>query len=206
MSKTIQHTAFVNLYNKDSNIFQTLFKDTRTLSQLTSKIIKISKSYESLAYKDADKVKGDLFEIFAECFFKNLAADNRIGVYGYQPAPAVDDYGVDGFGIANNEMPCTIQVKFRSNATEELTLKDIKNFQGISYRHYKVPVESNSNLILFTNAKGLHWITEAKVLSGASITYGYNEISGLVDNLYSFWKNIEDMVQETIKEKYDIIR
>ena len=28
--KTLQHEAFVNLYNKDNNIFNELFKDTNT--------------------------------------------------------------------------------------------------------------------------------------------------------------------------------
>lgn len=88
--KTIQHEAFVNLYNKNKKVFELIFKDTKTLSQLSGKIIKVSKTFDKYAYKDADKMKGDLFEIFAECFFKLLSSDNRIGVYNYQPAPPID--------------------------------------------------------------------------------------------------------------------
>ena len=44
--KTLQHEAFVNLYNKDNNIFNELFKDTNTLRKLSNKIIKISKRYK----------------------------------------------------------------------------------------------------------------------------------------------------------------
>lgn len=203
MTKTIQHTAFVNLYNKNSNIFQTLLKDTRTLSQLTSKIIKISKSYESLAYKDADKVKGDLFEIFAEGFFEIMGAHPGILIGGYQPAPPIDDYGVDGFGIGMDNKPATIQVKFRSNATTELIQEDIKQFPLQSIFNYNVDKDTRTNMIVFTNAKSMHWITESKVFSGRVRTLGNKEISGLIDNNFIFWNKILDMVQETIKEKYN---
>jgi hypothetical protein len=202
MVKTINHEAFVNLFNKNKKVFELIFKDNKTLSQLSSKIIKVSKTFDKFAYKDADKLKGDLFEIFAECFFKLLSSDNRIGVYNYQPAPPIDDYGVDGFGIGMDQNPLTVQIKFRSDATTELTLKDIKNFQGTSFRNYKVPVDTTTNLVFFTNAKGLHWITEAKVLSGASKTFGYSEISQLIDNNLVFWNNLNDLIQETIVIKY----
>ena len=58
--KTIQHEAFVNLYNKNKKVFELIFKDTKTLSQLPGKIIKVSKTFDKYAYKDADKMKGDL--------------------------------------------------------------------------------------------------------------------------------------------------
>jgi len=198
---TISHSAFVNLYNKDQKIFSDIFS-SKTLGELTREIISKSKKFEDLGYPDADKVKGDLFEIFAECFFKILAADNRVGVYGYQPGPPTEDYGVDGVGVGMDGKPSTIQVKFRSNQNEELTIKDIKNFQGISYRKYGVPVDTNQNLILFTNAKGLHWITEANVLSGATRTIGGDQISKLVDGNSVFWKMVVDMVVRTVEIRY----
>jgi hypothetical protein len=49
--KTIQHEAFVNLYNKNNEIFNTLFKDTNTLAKLTSKIIKLSKTSKQIKNK-----------------------------------------------------------------------------------------------------------------------------------------------------------
>jgi hypothetical protein len=149
------------------------------------------------------KVKGDLFEIFAECFLNIFSAHPRIGVYDYRPGPAVDDYGVDGYGVGMDNNPCTVQVKFRQNITSELVLDDIKNFEGFSYRNYKVPVDTTTNLIFFTNAKGLNFVTEAKVLSGASRTIGNKLIRELVDNNNVFWKELLEMVESTIKEKYN---
>lgn len=202
--KTIQHETFVNLYNKNNDIFNTLFKDTNTLAKLTSKIIKLSKTFKSLAYNDAEKVKGDLFEIFAECFFKILSADNRIGVYGYQPGPAIDDYGVDGFGTGMDENPLTIQVKFRSDPTTELTESDIKQFAFQSIINYNVDKDTRTNMIVFTNSTGLHWVTESKVFSGRVRALGTDQIKKLIDNNSVFWKNINDLVELTIKEKYSL--
>jgi len=198
----INHESFVNLYNKDQSIFESLFKETKTLSQLSTKIIKLSKNFEKLSYKDADKVKGDLFEIFAECFFKILSADNRIGIYNYQPAPSADDYGVDGFGIGMDEKPSTVQVKFRSDATTELTESDIKQFVAQSIINYDVDKNTSNNMIVFTNSKGLHWVTESRVFSGRVKSFGYKEISFLVDNNTVFWKYLNDLVKETISYRY----
>mgnify|MGYP003435659415 FL=1 len=200
----ITHTSLVNLFNKDNTIFDKLLKDTTTLSKLSRNIIKISKDFEALAYKDANKVKGDLFEIFAECFFKILAADNRIGVYDYKPAPPIDDYGVDGIGQGMDEKPLTVQVKFRSNEMTELVESDIKQFGMQSIVEFGVDKDTKTNMIVFTNAKGLHWITQTKVFSGRVRCLGYEQISHLVDNNSVFWKLVNDLVTTTIKSKYDI--
>ncbi len=201
--KTIQHESFINLYNKDKKIFDLVFKDTKTLSQLSSKIIKVSKSFDKLAYKDADKLKGDLFEIFSECFFKLLSSDNRIGVYNYKPAPVIDDYGVDGIGIGMDNKPLTVQVKFRSDVTTELTQDDIKQFAFQSIVTHNVDKDTRTNMIVFTNAKSLHWVTEQRVFSGRVRSIGFTEISQLIDNNTPFWSNLYDLIEETIHISYD---
>lgn len=198
----IKHTGFVNLYNKDQKVFEKLFKDTRTLSQLTRKINRISTSYEELSYPDGDKVKGDLFEIFAECFFKILSADNRIGVYDYKPSPPIEDYGIDATGIGMDEKPLTVQVKFRSDATTELTQGDLSQFAFKSILE-GVDKDTTTNMVVFTNARGLHWVTDQRIFSGRVRSIGYNEIRSFVDNNTVFWKTLNDMAENTIKEKYE---
>lgn len=197
----LNHTAFVNLYNKDQNIFIDLFQ-VNSLSELTSKIIKISKNFKELSYVDDNKVKGDLFEVFAEGFFKILAADNRIGVYNYRPGPPTDDYGVDGIGLGMDGKPCTIQVKFRANKKDVLTQEDIKQFAFQSIVTYGVDKDTRTNMIVLTNSDGLHWNTESNVFVGRVKSIGYDQISKLVDNNSVFWKMMNDQVQETIKTKY----
>ena len=202
----IQHESFLNIYNKDQQIFDKLFNDVTKLSKLSSNIIKISQRFGELSYTDADKVKGDLFEIFTECFFKVLPVSpskgGGYGVYKYQPAPASSDYGVDGFGIGMDEKPLTVQVKFRSNPTEELKQDDIKQFALQSIVNFDVDKDTTTNMIVFTNAKGLHWITESKVFSGRLRAMGSDEISTLVDNNTIFWKLVKDLVQQTLAERY----
>lgn len=199
----INHTSFVNLYNKDQKIFDNLFSVTN-LKSLTSKIIQISKNFKDLSYPDSDKVKGDLFEIFAEGFFKILASDNRVGVYNYQPASPIDDYGVDGFGIGMDDKPCTIQIKFRSNKKDILIQNDIKQFALQSIVNYGVDKDTKTNMIVFTNSNGLHWVTEEKVFSGRVKDINHNQIAKLIDDNSIFWKMMNDLVKETIISKYNI--
>lgn len=201
--KIINHESFVNIYNKEPKIFELLFKDTKTISQLSNKISKISKTFQKFSYPDQDKLKGDLFEIFAESFFILLSSDNRIGVYNYTPAPSASDYGVDGFGIGMDDKPCTIQVKYRSDSTTELTQDDIKQFAYQSIINYNVDKDTKNNMIVFTNARGLHWITDTRVFSGRIRSIGYSEISTLIDNNIVFWKNLKELIEYTIQAKYN---
>jgi hypothetical protein len=200
--KIIQHESFVNLYNKDKKIFDNLLKDVNTFTKLSNRIIKLSNNFEIYSYKDSEKVKGDMFEIFSECFFKILSADNRIGVYGYQPAPVNSDYGVDGFGLGMDESPLTVQVKFRSDVTSELKSDDIKQFAFQSIVEYNVDKDTRTNMIVFTNSRGLHWLTESKVFSGRVRAIAFDTISKIIDNNSVFWKEVSDLVEQTILEKY----
>lgn len=204
MKNIIEHESFINLYNKDQKLFIDLFKDINTLSKLSYRIKKLSKGFEKHDYPDEEKMKGDLFEIFTELFFRILGSDNRIGVYGYQPAPADGDYGVDGYGTGMDEKPLTVQSKFRSDTTKELVGTDLKQFAFQSIVEYDVDKDTSSNMVVFTNAKGLHWITESRVFSGRLKCLGYNEMKGIIDNNFPFWKNIDDIINNTIEERYII--
>lgn len=204
MAKTINHQAFINVYNKNPKVFELIFKDTNTLSKLTNKIIKVSKVFDKFAYKDADKLKGDLFEIFAECFFKILSADNRIGIHNYEPAPPIDDYGVDGIATGMDNKPATIQIKFRSNATTELIQEDIKQFAFQSIVSHNVDKDTKTNMVVFTTAKSLHWITDQRVFSGRIRTLGNSEISSLIDNNSGFWYELNSLIENTVIQKYGV--
>ena len=145
--------------------------------------------------------EGDLFEIFAEIFFKLTSSAPNVGVTDYTPVSSVDDNGVDGKGINIFNDVCTIQVKFRSNPKNTLTINDIKNFQGLSYTKYNVSTEGR-NLIFFTNCIGIHWNTETNVMNNKTITYScYDKksdysLNKLLDNNLSFWKNVKKIIKE----------
>lgn len=207
----INHGVFFRLLIKGFDFMQ-LFRCS-TIGGLTKNIINVSNNAKLYGYGDDEnginKMKGDLFEIFAELFFKLTSSDNRVGIRNYKPIIDSEDFGVDAVGEAINTHPATIQVKFRSNTAELLTIKDIKNLQGLSYRKYKVPIDSDINIIIFTNCAGLHWNTETNVLNNCSLVYGvFNESSQynltlLIDNNTSFWKNLIDILEYNIKETVD---
>lgn len=195
----IEHSAFKNLLIKrfDFGMF-----NSNTLTELSNRIIEISSRFEEFGYTVDDgsnKFKGDLFEIFAEIFFKLTSSDNRVGITDYEYVKDVDDYGVDGTGIAINGHPATIQVKFRSNPTNLLTIKDLKNLHGISYKKYNVPIEEDNNIIIFTNCEGVHWNTETNVLMSSVMTYDKGKLDRLINNNTSFWKNLNNMIEFNIK-------
>jgi hypothetical protein len=194
----IKHPALLNIFLKDPTMVTTFQVDT--LSKLSSNIIKYSKKFDQINYLDADKLKGDLFEIFSESFFQLLGADNRIGVDKYQPA-LQDDYGVDGQGIGMDGKPLTVQVKFRSDATQELTQDDIKQFAFQSIVNFNVEKDTKNNMIVFTNAKGLHWVTDQKVFAGRIRTLGYEQLSQLVNGNSVFWNRVNELVVDSLKSK-----
>jgi len=202
--KYIQHESFVNLYNKDQSIFSKLFKGVGTISTLSNRINKLSKDFEIHNYPDENKMKGDLFEIFTELFFKILSSDNRIGVYNYEPYPSIDDYGVDGYGIGMDEKPLTVQSKFRSKCNIELTKEDVGNFPAFSMIEFDVDKNTSTNMIVFTNAKGLHWVTESRVFVGRVRCIGYEQIKSVINGNTVFWKEIEDIINYTIEYRYKL--
>tara|TARA_R110000772_G_scaffold5691_4_gene20372 strand:- start:6889 stop:7707 length:819 start_codon:yes stop_codon:yes gene_type:complete len=200
----INSSSFNNFIYKNLDIWSIF--NTSNMKSLTKNITKISEDCHLYGNYSQDengmnKMKGDLFEIFAEIFFKLSSSDNRVGITNYIPVKDIEDNGVDGVGTAMNKLPATVQVKFRSNPVNTLTISDLKNFQGLSYKKYNVPVSANQNLIIFTNCSGIHWNTETKVLENSTVTYGsFKEdsnfnLSTLLNNNFSFWKNVKDIVK-----------
>jgi len=205
MKHYIEHKEFVNLYNKDSKIFDRIFNDTHLFSTLITKITKESKKWEKFSYTEKQgeyKMVGDLYEIFGEGFLKILGCDNRVGISNYKPEQD-EDCGVDGSGLGMNNRPLTVQIKFRSNNEKELTQGDLNQFAFQSQNRFGVKQEDKDNMVVFTSAKGLHYFTEGKVFLNKIRTIGYEDIRGLVDNNYPFWNAFKDYIKETIKQNYE---
>lgn len=84
----------------------------------------------------------------------------------------------------------------------KIQIENSKNNPYICKINNNVDKNTKSNMVVFTNAKGLHWVTESKVFAGRLRTFGYSEISKLVDNNSVFWNEVIDIINETIKTKY----
>jgi hypothetical protein len=199
----IEHEMFSIFY--ENGIIKNFLSEISTLEELSQRIINLSMTNWKIIDDKIDgysfeKMMGDLFELFAELFFKNTYQDNRVSVSNYKPISGVDDFGVDGVGTAFNGKKCTIQVKFRSNPMDLLTIKDLKNFQGISYREYGVDVEDDENLIIFTNCSGVHWVTETNVMKKASRTFGSygkdsdTNLGTLINGNELFWEGCRKFI------------
>ena len=201
--KTIKHSSFVTFYQKDKD-FYNRFLQCRTLKDVMKFIDVEYKKYDTL-YKDcfenAECIKGDIFEIFAEGFFHVLEGAPQIGICGYKPAPKNDDNGVDGFGTGMDEKPATVQVKFRTNPVYELTERDLHQFAFQSIMVYDVEKTTNKNMIVFTSAKGIHWYTASNVFKGSLRAIAGDDIRRNVDNNICFWKALEELINDS-KEKY----
>ena len=205
----ISHEMFNEFKMTDKDIFKVF--DVTTLQSLSNNIIKYSKKYwfeieEAIdSNYTKEKMLGDLFEIFAEVFFKITSPDNRVGISDYTVINGSEDYGIDGIGIKNNKK-CSVQVKFRSKPKDILTIKDLKNFQGLSYSEEYDISNQGKNLIIFTNSIGIHWNTETNVLRTTTITYGnYGNsvdysLSALIDGNLSFWKQLNRMIDNNLKK------
>lgn len=196
----IKHESFVNIHIKDRTLFDRIF-DATTLKAFIKNIEKEMETSYDTTFKNTFDTKynflGDMFEIFAECFFTLLKADNRIGICNYIPTKKTEDNGVDGYGIGFDGKPATVQVKFRGNPTEELTERDIKNFGFQSVINFNVDKDTKTNLVIFTSAAGLHWHTSTNVFQGRMRSINYEMISSIVDNNKCFWFSLKELVQES---------
>jgi hypothetical protein len=206
----IQHHTFSKIIQRDyGDSFISMLRN-RSFKDLILEIESISDLASDYGYTDEEieddvnsgkyKFIGDLFEIFAECFFIQFKSDNRIGVFDYHPVPSIDDNGVDGFGKNINGAPCTIQIKYRGNPTYLLKERDIKQFPYQSVINYGVDSRKSGNMIVFTNCQGLHWYTDSKVFDGKIRVINGETISKLIDNNEGFWNALKEIVIKSVEK------
>jgi len=145
---------------------------------------------------DRDKYVGDGFEFFIEMFIKYFKNDNRIGIHEYHPNQGVD-MGVDGFGLNMSLEKCAIQVKYRSNNTQELSghRDHLDSFvaeallNGCVFGTETLKVGVIPTLYIFTSAKGLYWKTNDVKYQGKIKVIAYDDIRKMVDNNLGFWQD-----------------
>ena len=95
------------------------------------------------------KLKGDLFEIFCEYYL--LSNQNNYHIKELNIVSPEKDFGVDFYGKLTNDIPFTVQVKYRNDKEVRLTHKDIKQFPWQSYKRYNVTIDNNMWLLASCN-------------------------------------------------------
>lgn len=179
---------------KRAHDLKSLLLDCNKLSTFCTRLEK-----QSLLYPDRydpEKYKGDGFELFVEALIKLSPIDNRIGISNYQLIDENNDTGVDGYGIGMDNKIATVQVKYRSNNTEQLTAnKDhLSNFVMSSFMKHKVDIESKNNMLIITTADGLHHFTNNEMYENKVRCIGYKQLRELVDNNLLFWNSFRNLL------------
>ena len=213
---SIIHESFTDISLLDDKFFDS-FKNLKSYEELKIAIEKMSKSYSDFDYKEKVKeynidynsmsvdeiikasiykFKGDLFEIFAEGFFNLLGNNPTIGVDKYEPVLSKDDYGVDGFGLGIDNKPLTVQIKYRTDPTTVLLERDIKQFPYQSIKTYGVDINTNKNLVIFTNCNGINWRTK-EIFYNQLRVIDIQKISTLLYNNNPFWNNFSKLIEES---------
>lgn len=199
----IIHEQFVNLYLKDKTIFTRLFNGITSIAPLIKRIDDISSEYAKYNYTEEEgpnKLKGDLFEIFAEVFFK-LIQSNRIGIYSYTPT-IKNAVGVDATGRGIDNKPATIQVKYLRNPTDKVMIDKVGYFPTVSNTQYGVDMRTTTNMVVFTSGECLHH--DVNRLLGVNIrSIGIELIDSHTVGNPAFWNDLTNLIEETIEKRFN---
>lgn len=173
--------------------FVSACKDKQSLLEGVYTLKDFMKSIEKEAitasfYTDPEKYKGNAFECFIEYLLKSRPTE---WIGEYEPNTAENDFGIDGFGIGLNGKPATVQIKYRKDVTSELDSSDhIPGFITNSLTRtdeHQVDQNDTKNMLVFTTAKGIHYITQNEIATKKVVCINYKEIAARVDKNILFW-------------------
>jgi hypothetical protein len=150
---------------------------------------------------DPMKYLGDGFEFFVELFLKLHPADNRVGIYNYQPVQE-NDNGVDGIVVNILNQKSVVQIKYRTNTQQFLTATQdhLSNMFTDGMLEHGVTADmdnpDNYRHFIFTTAEGLHFYTDNEMFKKKVRCVGYNEFRSLLDNNVIFWQKATEIVSK----------
>lgn len=171
---------------------------TNTVNALCYKIKKYAEKYkDQIAPED---FKGWALELFAEYLIKTNEADNRIGIYDYKPVSATDedDVGVDGFGLGENGLPATVQVKFRAGDYVLTANEDhLSNFLTASWIDYAVRTEDDKNMLIVTTGLKIDERTREKMLKNKVRVLNREALREMLDHRPEWWTRFYEAVKNS---------
>lgn len=191
---TLEH----NFITKSHSLVR-LFTGVNRVSQLIRRIEQES-LVDPIRY-DPIKYKGDAFEFFVELFLYLHPTDNRVGVYNYKPNQ-INDNGVDGIGVNIRNEKSVVQIKYRNNATLELTANNdsLANLltDGMLAHNVVADMENKNNFrhFVFTTASGLNFYTDGEFFKNKVKCFGCNDFRSLLDNNTIFWDKVREIVEQ----------
>lgn len=176
-------------------LFKEVFDTSLTMRAFTDNVVRLS--LQATANDgDVNKFRGDCMEVLAEALFLMHPADSRFGLKTYKPVRLEEDFGVDGLGINANGDKTAVQVKFRSNESEVVTLKEIGHMYLAGINLGVAPLKER-NFILVTNAVGVSRPCVGQ-FGPRLVVIGMDVLKTLVDNNITFWGTLKSMVDEKV--------
>ena len=185
---------------------ENVFKDVYSLQKLENNLQKIAfpNNPDDLNGHDPlSKVLGDGWEGFGEIFFMIFGIHPNVRVTDLEVSPP-NQIGFDyNYKHTSDFSIGTIQAKYigKSEAwakelKESETMK-LERFQNASYNVGGVSVELTDNMIVFTNAKDIHYFTSEVLLYNKVRCIGRKQIKYLTDKNPAFWDTARKMISNT---------
>jgi hypothetical protein len=179
----------------------------KTIDAFCNRVLDLAKEHFPLDQKDADKFKGDAFEIFVEFLIKNGEGDNRIGIENYQLVDADADYGVDGYGTMKDgktmkSHPATVQVKFRTGDYILTADKDhLTNFLSLSLIKFGVRPQDTNNMLLVTTGLKVDERVMNEMLCNKVRVLNREDLRSMLDNFPQWWVAFYNAFKASITPK-----
>jgi hypothetical protein len=184
----LQHTAAVAITELLDIVNVTSFTEfSKRLGKAASK--QDPDLYDPLCYK------GDVFEVFAEFFFKFFNGDHVLTyIADYEPNMEYDR-GIDGRGKSTLGGDAVVQVKYSSDPSHWLTNKEnISNIVADACVNEGLTL-NGKNVVLITSCKGVH----PKHAMANVHCINREQITRRVDKNEVFWSDFKAVIQDTIQ-------
>ena len=184
--------------------FPAMCLDPDTLLNKVNKVSKFMSNLNKMAAEQegngngwsADDYKGAGFEALVECLFRTNETDKRLNVTEYVPN-AEEDMGIDGFGYTNslkNRKRVTVQAKYRSDVTQDLTTKDgISNFVANTKCNEDT---KDADMIIVTTARGVNIAITERMYKDTVRVVAYKGLCELLDDNPAFWNTFRKALTE----------
>ena len=202
---TLEHRFWFGNTPKQDIWAQKVFNKVESLSQLESNLEKVAfpKNADDLFGHDPyGMILGDGWEGFSEILLKVFGYHPDIGIVESRVLPP-GTKGVDFAGQGVDLKPATVQSKYkgRANAWQiELAEGDDMKLERCltqSQNAWGVNIESKTNVLVITNAVGIHYWTADELLFNKVRCLGREQIQYLVDNNPAFWACARAMIVAT---------
>jgi len=174
-------------------------KSVPIIVNLESYMKKVESSAAIYDEKEANKVKGDMFEILACVFFHRFGDEHKVALNNYKPIALSEDFGVDGIGTNAAGTEVAVQVKYRHNPLDLITYGDIaKTFSAGTLIH-KLDLTKNNSIYVFTSSKDV--TAPCKEVFGARLrVINKDIIETYIDENKNFWANYLQTIYDILQK------